>query len=48
MAEDETVGWNQQFNGHEFGQTQLKEMMRDGGRGLEYCSSWGCRESGTT
>jgi len=40
--EDETVGWQHQFNGHELGQT-----LGDGkGQGsLVCCSPWGCEES---
>ena len=39
------VGWHQQLNGHEFGSTP---GVGDGHGGLVCCSSWGCKESGTT
>ena len=41
-TEDEMVGWNHRFNGHEFEQTP-----RDGeGQGsLVCCSPWGHKES---
>ena len=43
MAEDEMVGWLQQFHGHEFAQAQAVE-----GQGNLACSSlWGCEESDT-
>ena len=43
--QDETVGWQHQFNGHELGQT-----LGDGkGQGsLVCCSPWGCEESDLT
>ena len=41
MTENEIVGWNHQFNGHEF-----EQAPRVGGRqeGLTCCSPWGCKE----
>ena len=45
MTEDELVGWNHRFDGHEFGQA-----LGVGGRqgGLACCSPWGCKESDRT
>ena len=45
MTEDETAGWHQRLNGHEFEQT-----LGDGeGQGsLVCCSPWGRKESHTT
>ena len=40
MAEDETVGWHHQFNGHEFEQTPGDS---EGQGSLASCSSWGQR-----
>ena len=45
MAEDEMVGWHHQLNGHEF---EWTPGVGDGQGGLACCSSWGCKESGTT
>ena len=45
MAEDETVGWHHQLNGHEFEQTP---GVGDGQGGLVSCSPWGHKESDTT
>ena len=44
-TEDEMVGWDHQFSGHEFEQT-----LGDGeGHGnLVGCSPWGCKELDTT
>ena len=45
MMEDEKIGWQRQFNGHEYEQTP-----GDGeGQGrLACCSPWGLKESDTT
>ena len=43
-TEDETVGWHQQFNGHEFEQIPVSS---EGQGSLECCSPWGCKESET-
>ena len=40
-TEDEMVGWNHRFNGHEFGWTP---GVGDGQGGLVCCGSWGFRE----
>ena len=45
MAEDETVGWHHQLNGHEFEQTP---GVGDGKGGLAYCSPWGRKKSDMT
>ena len=44
-TEDEMAGWHHQLDGHEFGWTP---GVGDGQRGLEHCSSWGCKELDTT
>ena len=44
-TEDEMVGWHHWLNGHGFGWTP---GVGDGQGGLTCCSSWGCKESGTT
>ena len=44
-AEDETVGWHHQLDGHGFGWTP---GVGDGQGGLACCSPWGCKESDTT
>ena len=45
MTEDEMVGWQHRFNGHE-----LLQTLGDGeGQGSpSYCSPWGCEESDMT
>ena len=44
MTEDEVVGWNHQFNGHEF-----EQAPGDEGQGsLMCCNPWGHKESDTT
>ena len=45
MTEDEMAGWRHRLNGHEFEQAL---GVSDGQGGLEYCSSWGHKESDTT
>ena len=45
MAENEMVGWHNQFNGHEFEQTVGDS---EGQGSLACCSSWGCKESDMT
>ena len=45
MTEAEMVGWNHQFDGHEFEQTL---RIGDGQGGLVCCSPWGRKESDTT
>ena len=45
MTDDEMVGWLNQLNGHEFGQTT---GVGDGQGGLACCDSWGCKQSDTT
>ena len=45
MAEDETVGWHHQLNGHEFEQTP---GVGDGQGGLACCSPQGHKELGIT
>ena len=45
MTEDKMAGWHHQLNGHGFGWTL---GVGDGQGGLEYCSSCGCKELGTT
>ena len=44
-AEDETVGWHHQLDGHGFGWTP---GVGDGQGGLACCSPWDCKESDTT
>ena len=39
------VGWHHRLNGHGFG---LTPGVGDGQRVLEWCSSWGRKESDTT
>ena len=44
MTEDEVVGWNHQFNGHEF-----EQAPGDEGQGsLVCCNPWGHKESEMT
>ena len=45
MTEDEMVGWDHRFNGHE-----LEQALRvgDGQESLACCSPWGHKESDTT
>ena len=43
--QDEMVGWNHQFNGHEFEQAQ---GVGDGQGSLACCSPWGRNESDMT
>ena len=42
MTEDETVGWHDRLNGHEFEQTARDG---EGQRTLACCSPWGCKET---
>ena len=42
MTEDEMVGWDHRFNGHEFEQA-LGDS--EGQESLACCSPWGCKES---
>ena len=42
---DEMAGWRHRLDAHEFGWTA---GAGDGQRGLAYCNSWGCKESGMT
>ena len=44
-TEDETVGWHNQLDGHEFEQAL---GVSDGQGGLACCSPWGCKESDIT
>ena len=44
-TEDEVVGWHHRLYGHEFEQAL---GVGDGQGGLECCSPWGLKESGTT
>ena len=44
MTEDETVGWHQRLNGHEFEQAL---GLGDGHGGLACCSPWGRKGSDT-
>ena len=51
MAEDEMVGWRNQFNGHEFEHMSIAhEHMSsvlggsEGQESLVGCSPWGCKE----
>ena len=41
MIEDETVGWHDQRDGHEF---ELAPGVGDGQGGLACCDSWGRKE----
>ena len=41
MTEDEMVGWQHQFYGHEFEQTP---GVGEGQGRLMCCSPWGCKE----
>ena len=45
MTEDEMVGWHHQLNRHGFGWTL---GVGEGQGSLEYCNSWGYKESDTT
>ena len=45
MADDEMVGWNHQFSGHEFEQAL---GVGDGQGSLVFCSPWGLKESDKT
>ena len=45
MTEDETVGWHQQLNGHDFEQAP---GYGDGQGGLACFFPWGCKESDMT
>ena len=45
MTEDEMVGWQYQFDGHEFEQAL---RVGDGQGSLESCSPWGRKELDTT
>ena len=45
MTEDEMVGWQYQFNGHEF---EWNPGVDDGQGGLASCSQWGHKNSDTT
>ena len=45
MTENKMVGWHHQLSGHEFEQA-LEDAEGQGS--LACCSSWGCKESGTT
>ena len=45
MAEGELVGWNHQFNGHEFEQAPGDSK---GQGSLAHCNSWGRKEADTT
>ena len=45
MTEDEMVGWQYQFNGHEF---EWNLGVGDGQGGLVCCNSWGHKESDMT
>ena len=44
-TEDEMAGWHHRLDGHKFEQTSGDS---EGQRSLASCSSWSCRESGTT
>ena len=44
VAEDEMIGYNHRFNGHELGQIPGD---REGQGGLECCSPWGCKKLDT-
>ena len=45
MREDEMVGWQHRFNGHEFEPTP---GVGDGQGGLACTSPWSCKESDKT
>ena len=45
MTEDEMAGCHHRLDGHEFEQTL---GVGDGQGGLEYCNSWGRKESDMT
>ena len=45
MTEDETVGWHNRLNGHEF---EWTPGVGDGQGGLVCCSPWGRKESDMT
>ena len=45
MPEDEMVGWQHQFNGHE---TEEAAGVCDGQGSPAFCSAWGRKESDTT
>ena len=45
MAEDETVGWHHQLNGHEF---ELALGDGEGQRSLAFFSPWDCKKSNMT
>ena len=45
VTEDEMVGWNHQFSGHEFEQAPGASK---GQGSLACCSPWGCKELDTT
>ena len=45
MTEDEMVGWDHQFNEHDFGWTQ---GVGDRQGSLVHCGSWGCKELDVT
>ena len=44
MTEDETVGWHQRLDGHDFEQAP---GVGDGQGSLVCCSPWGSKESDT-
>ena len=44
-TEDEVAGWHHWLDGHE---SEWTPGVGDGQRGLEYCDSWGCKESDMT
>ena len=45
MTEDEMVGWHHRLDGHEFEQVPGEG---EGQGSLACCSSWACKESGST
>ena len=45
MTEDEVVGWDHRFDGHEFEQAP---QVGDGQEDLPCCYPWGRKESDTT
>ena len=45
MTKNKMVGWHHQLSGHEFEQA-LEDAEGQGS--LACCSSWGCKELGTT
>ena len=49
MTEDEMMaspdGWHHQLDGHEF---EKAPGVGDGQGSLEYCSTWGCKDSDMT